>query len=189
MGEVILTENGRHNTLTLEIAGTYTKLDQLSYESMGKQGGGNPPTDQPMGNTLTGAFTLNTDEVFKNFPIPDDYAGSGGITLFPVWTNDGDTDDSGKAVKAQITYACTAALEVVSGTDGTLTEEDTYPSATGGQLVLMGTGMNIPHAALSGKLCVHIKLMFVTPTAAALTCEPRLVGICRQYLAYQIIQP
>ena len=168
-------------------AGVITKTVQLDVDRLVRPAV-NPPDVAVKDNTIMFAFTVDTDEVYANIPLPSDYAQVGGLIFAAFWTNDGGVDDNGKAVKVQISYQTTALGEAISGShaNSPKTTEDTYASASG-YILHKTENMTIAHADISGKLCVHLKIMFITPGAAALTCEPRLIGICITYSAYQFI--
>lgn len=129
------------------------------------------------------AFTVNTDRVFYDWDIPEDY-DSGDLNIQVEWTNDGGADDNGLEAKVQIDYQTYAEGDVLSGSHANSPKsiEDTYTSATGWIFHITGA-MTIAAADFAGKHGVSMKISFVTPTGGALTAEPHLKGIQILYLA------
>jgi len=181
-GNMTMDEDGAFTS-----TGTITRTDQLDIDRLSRPAV-NPPTVVVQDNTPMLEFTVDTDVVLLNLPIPDKYAGIGGINFYVMWTNDGGVDDNGKAVKVQMSYQTSAVGETIAGSHANSPKsiEDTYTSATG-NLLHKTDLMNIAQADLAGKDCIHIKIMFITPAGAALTCEPRMLGMCIEYTAYQVV--
>lgn len=162
---------------------TRTKTVPMSADAFGRPNA-NPPGIVDQDNLTLYTFTLNTDKLTINFPVPWDYA-SGDIIFNVIWTNDGGVDDNGKFVKWQLDYQVGVEGDVISGSHANSPKviEDAYPSASG--FVETHTGdMTIAAADFAGKQCIFVKLSAVTPAGAALTCEPHLVGMCYAYTAY-----
>ena len=162
--------------------GTFIKTVSISAEEFGRPNI-NPPDIVDQDNLTLYSFTLDTDRVTYKLPIPSDYAG-GNIYFSTIWTNDGGVDDNGLAAKWQLDYQVGGEGDVISGShaNSPKSTEDTYDSDSG--WVEHHTGnMTIAAADFSGKLCIFLKLSAVTPTGAALTCEPHLIGMCFTYRA------
>lgn len=181
-GNIRINESGAFTS-----TGTITRTHQLDIDRLVRPAV-SPPDVVVQDNTTMLEFTVDTDEVYLNLPIPDDYAQTGGLNINAMWTNDGGLDDSGKTVKVQIAYQTSAIGESVAGShaNSPKTKEDTYTSNTGNLLHQTDT-MNVAHADISGKACIHMKIMFITPTGTALSCSPRLIGMCITYTAYQVV--
>jgi len=158
---------------------TGTVVENIDVTALGKNPT-NPPAEGFIDNVYVMVFTVGTDKVHKNLVKPASYQGTGGLKISYVWTNDGGVDDEDKNVKGQITYKTTTVGDSVSGNTGTLSVEDTYTSALG-YIEHKSGYMTIPHADLDGKDCIYIQFSFETPAGAALTCDPRLIGICITY--------
>jgi len=158
---------------------TGTVTENIDVTSLGKNPT-NPPVEGFIDNVYVMIFTVGTDKVHKNLFKPSTYQGTDGLKLSYVWTNDGGVDDEDTNVKGQITYKTTTMGDSLSGNTGTLSIEDTYTSATG-HIEHKSGYMTIPHADLVDKECIFIQFSFETPSGAALTCEPRLIGICITY--------
>jgi len=164
------------------LKGTFSKTVSIPAEEFGLPNT-NPPGIVDQDNLTLYKFTLDTDQVTFKLPVPGDYAG-GNIDFSIIWTNDGGVDDNGKAAKWQLDYQVGGEGDVISGSHANSPKntEDTYASASG--WVEHHTGiMTIAVADFSGKLCIFLKLSAVTPTGAALTCEPHLSGMCFTYTA------
>lgn len=162
---------------------TYVKTVSIPAEEMGRGAANNPGVVDQSNLTLY-SFTLNTDFLTYNLPIPSDYA-LGGLKLKVVWTNDGGADDNAKYVKTQFNYLAATEGDAISGSHANSPKavEDGYTSASG-WIEHHSAYVTIAEADFTGKLCLYIKLSFITPVGAALTCEPHLIGICLQYDAY-----
>lgn len=167
--------------------GTITKTKQLDIDALTKPPV-NPPTVVTQDNTIMLEFTVDTDELYKNFPVPDDYAQTGGLGFHVMWTNDGGVDDNGLNVKVQLSNQTSAVGDSIAGNhaNSPKTTEDTYTSASG-HILHRTEVMTIAHADVSGMNCVHVQIMFVTPAGGALTCDPRMLGMCVVYTAYQVV--
>jgi len=167
--------------------GSITKTVQMGLEHA-TLGVGVPPTLVGQDDTGMLEFTVDNDYIYFNIEIPEDYAGSGGLDFRVVWTNDGGVDDNTKAVKVELSYQTTAFGDAISGHHGNSPKsyEDTYDSAAG-HIMHRTNAMNIAHADISGKNYVHMVVMFVTPGGAALTSEPRMIGMSMSYTARQVI--
>ena len=141
----------------------------------------NPPTVVDQDNVTLYRFTLNADRMTFKFPVPYDY-NSGDLNFWFVWTNDGGTDDNGRAVKWQMDYQLTAEGEAVSGSapNSPRVVEDVYTSTTG-WIEHHSDRIRIPSTEFAGKFCIYMKISAVTPVGAALTCEPHLLGLCFEY--------
>jgi hypothetical protein len=162
--------------------GTYQKTISIPAEEFGKPKT-NPPEVVDQGDVTLYAFTVNTDKMTYKFPIPSDYAG-GDMEFLVIWTNDGGVDDNGKAAKWQLDYQVSGEGDSVDGDHGNSPKsvEDTYTSASG-WIEHHTAAMTIGSPDFTGKLCILLKISAVTPTGAALTCEPHLIGICYTYTA------
>lgn len=160
----------------------YLKNISLPIESLGRPNT-NPPTVVDVGNLRLLEFTLNTDSVSAKISRPNDWV-TGNLGVYVVWTNDGGVDDNGKAVKIQLDYQTASEGDVISGshTNSPKTTEDTYPSATG-NIEVHTDAMTIAQADFENKECIFMKFTFITPVGTALTCEPRMIGLCLQYYA------
>jgi hypothetical protein len=172
----------RRKLTSHDMTGTFDKTFTMPFEEFGRPPT-NPPTLEVAGNVILGIFTLDTDQAFMKFPIPAfDYAGAGGISIQVVWTNDGGVDDNGKNVKFQLNYqVATEGDDVSAEASGSpLTIEDTYTSDSG-YIEHHTDWVNVSHSELQGKYCLFVKLMAVTPSGTALTCKPRVVGVCFKY--------
>lgn len=162
--------------------GTYSKTFAIDADEFGRPFT-NPPDVVDQDNLTLYSFTLNTDKMTYKFPVPTDY-DSGAFEFMVVWTNDGGVDDNGLAVKWQLDYQVGDEGDVISGShaNSPKSTEDTYDSASG-WVEHHTDWMSIAEADFSGKLCIFLKLSAVTPTGAALTCEPHLLGMCFRYTA------
>lgn len=162
---------------------TYTKTVDISAEMLGK-GAANNPTVVDINNVTLYSFTVNTDFMTYKLTIPTDYA-TGGLKLNAVWTNDGNTNDNGKNVRLQIDYQVATEGDAVNGSHANSPKNvnDAYTSATG-WIENDSDYVTIAEADFTGKLCVFVKVSFVTAPDTVLTCEPHLIGICLQYIAY-----
>ena len=160
----------------------YSKTVSIPVESIGRPNT-NPPTVVDVGNLRLLEFTLNTDTVSIKISRPNDWV-IGGLNFYVVWTNDGGVDDNGKAVKVQMDYQTASEGDVITGShaNSPKTVEDTYPSATGA-IEVHTDSMTIAQADFENEACIFCKFTFITPTGAALTCEPRMIGLCLQYNA------
>ena len=76
-----------------EMGLTKTEHEHLSTGLLGKPGV-NTPSIVTQDNIKMLAFTVNTDDFFYEWVVPDDYAG-GGLIVELQWTNDGGVDDNG----------------------------------------------------------------------------------------------
>lgn len=162
--------------------GTYEKTISLGADEFGRPNL-NPPTVVDQDNLTLYAFTVDTDKMTLKLPIPSDYYG-GDIKFFLIWTNDGGVDDQNTFAKWQLDYQVGAEGDVISGSHANSPKsiEDEYLSASG--FVEYHTGyMTIAAADFAGKICLFLKISAVTPTGAALTCEPHLLGLCYTYTA------
>jgi len=166
----------------------FTKTVQVSADELGKPAANNP-TVVDQDNVTLYSFTVNTDFMTYKLPIPSDYA-SGGLKFNVVWTNDGDTDDQGKKVRAQFSYQTAGEGNQVSGSHNNSPKLvlDTYTSASG-WVEHHSSYVTIDESDFTGKECIYVKVSFVSPEAPALSCEPHLVGVCLQYSAYAFGYP
>jgi hypothetical protein len=172
----------RRKLTSRDISGSFEKLFTVPFEEFGRPPT-NPPTQEVIDNLMVGVFTLDTDQAFMKLPFPNnEYAGYGGISIQVVWTNDGGTDDKNKAAKFQLGFQVAKEGDVVSGdaSGSPLSVEDTYTSDSG-YVEHHTDWVNIPHSTLSGKYCLFVKLMAITPTGTALTSKPRVMGVCFKY--------
>lgn len=166
---------------------TYTRTIAIPADKFGKPAANNP-TVVDQANVTLYEFTLNRDFMTYKLPVPSDYA-SGGLKLKVVWTNDGGVDDNTKNVKAQFDYQTAAEGDSINGShaNSPKTVEDTY-SSNSGWIEHHSNYVTIAETDFANKICVYIKLSFVTPTPTALSCKPHLMGICLQYEAYTFAQ-
>jgi len=162
---------------------TYLKTISISADELGKPAANNP-TVVDQDNLTLYSFAVNTDFLTYKLPTPSDYA-TGGLKLNAVWTNDGGTDDQNKNVRAQFDYQVSAEGEAVSGSHANSPKNvnDTYTSASG-WISHHSDYVTIANADFGSDDCIFLKVSFVTAPETALSCEPHLVGICLQYIAY-----
>ncbi len=165
---------------------TYTKRVSLPAEVFGKAAA-TTPTIVTLDNLTLYAFTLNADLMTFKFSLPGDY-DSGPLRFNVIWTNDGGADDNGLNVRWQFDFQVSTEGGILSGshTDSPKTAEDTYLGAQG-NVEMRTPFIEIPAEDFVGQECVFIKLTAVTPVGAALTCNPRLVGICFAYTASRVV--
>jgi len=165
------------------LGGHFTRKVELPVASI-VLGPTNPPTSVDQDNLLMYKFTLNTDKLAFTIQEPYDYDETHGTGLYIhiIWTNDGGVDDNTKNVKWQITYQTGDDGEVISGTLGTLTVEDTYASASG-WIMHTTAYMIIPHAHFHDAHELFILLQAITPGGVALSCEPHFIAIHLEYEA------
>jgi len=162
---------------------TYTKTEDVAADELGIPVANNPTVVDQANLTLY-AFTVNTDFMTYKLPRPSDYA-SGGLKLNVVWTNDGDTDDLNKNVRAQFDYQTASEGDSVDGSHANSPKNvnDTYTSASG-WIEHHSDYVTIAEADFINEECIYVKVSFVTAPATALSCDPHLIGICLQYTAY-----
>jgi len=162
-----------------------TKIEHvhLSTGLLGKKQVG-PPEIVIQDNTKMLAFTLNIDDFFYHWAVPEDFAG-GDLTVNFMWTNDGGVDDNGKDVKVQLDYQTYADGESIAGShaNSPKTANDTYTS-DGGWEPHQTPGMVIAEADFIDKHAISFKGSFITPDGTELTCEPHLIAVGLSYLAY-----
>ncbi len=150
-----------------------------------------PPANAPevviCGIAQALAFTVDTDKAYYKIEIPDDWYPNTDIELAVFWTRSSTGDnDSGKAVKWQITYLLFSELENCNASGTVLSVEDTYDSAsTTDQIVYKTDVLTVPASSLSQNDILTLELMAVTPTGTALS-EPACVGLEFGHTAYQI---
>lgn len=161
---------------------TFTKIIAVGANNFGRPNT-DPPTVVDVDNITLYAFTLNTDKMTYSFPVPPDY-NSGALHFSVVWTNDGNVDDNDKFAKWRLDYQTAAEGDVVNGShaNSPKSAEDEYDSDTG-YIEHHTSWMTIASSDFAGEECIFIKISAVTPTGAALTCDPHLIGICIRYQA------
>ena len=182
-GQLIILE--AEEDTPVEIGGTYTHYDIVPGDALGRPNT-NPPTVSDQDNLTLYNFTLNTDRMTFKFPVPLQY-DSGPMEISVVWTNDGGGDDNGTNVTWQLQYQTGSEGDIISGNHANSPKwvNDTYTSGFG--FVEHHTDyMAIGQADFEDESCMFFRIMAITPPAPALTCEPRLIGICRRYLAKRI---
>jgi len=164
------------------VRGTFSKEVMVPIDVFGRPST-NPPSVIDHDNLTLYSFTPDTDALTYKFPIPTDYAG-GNIDFAVVWTNDGGVDDNGKAAKWQLDYQTGGDGNAINGSHANSPKsvEDTYDSDSG-WIQHRSAYMTIAAADFVGNLCIFLKLSAITPTGAALTCEPHLIGMCFTYTA------
>jgi len=165
------------------VAKTKLEHEHLSTGLLGKKQVG-PPEIVIQDNTKMLAFTLNIDDFFYHWAVPEDFAG-GDLTVNFMWTNDGGVDDNGKDVKAQLDYQTYADGESIAGShaNSPKTANDTYTS-DGGWEPHQTPSMVIAEADFIDKHAISFKGSFITPDGTELTCEPHLIVVGLSYLAY-----
>jgi len=161
-------------------------LLSIEAEAFGRPAA-NTPTVVDQDNLTLYSFTLNTDFMTYKFPVPWELVSGENIQINAVWTNDGGVDDNAKEVKVQIDYQTAAEGDPVSGShaNSPKTQNDTYTSASG-WIGHHTDFMTIANADFVGKLCIFMKISFITPDGVALTCKPHLLGICLKYIAHKV---
>ena len=174
--------NGASRTLVALTDATRTINITLAAENIGR-GQANTPTVVQQDNLQLLSFDMG-DEVFIKFPVPSTYV-SGGVTIIPIWTNDGGVDDQNLYVKAQVDYQVAASGEAVNGShaNSPRDQEDQYTSASG-WIEHRFAGITIPHAEIAPEECIFVKLSFIAPAADPLSCNPHLIGVCLSYTGY-----
>lgn len=157
----------------------------LSPGLLGKPGVGKPDI-VTQDNAKMLAFTVNTDEFFYEWAVPDDYAG-GGLEIRVHWTNDGGVDDNGKNIKFQLSYQVCEIGGSIAGNhaNSPKTVEDAYTSGAG-WVPHTSPAMTIAHADIIGKHAVHMRGSFITAPATVLSCEPHLISIGLDFDEYEI---
>lgn len=143
-----------------------------------------PPSIVIQDNTKMLAFTVNSDDFFYAWTVPDDYAG-GGLKVVIHWTNDGGVDDNGKNIKFQLSYQVYSDGDSIAGdhANSPKTADDTYTSDVGWG-PHTSPFMTIAHADIAGKHAISIRGMFITADPTALTCEPHLLSVGLEFEAY-----
>lgn len=161
---------------------TMTVNTTLSAENIGRSQV-NTPTVVDQDNLQLLNFAIG-DEVFIKFPVPSNYAAD-GVTIIPIWTNDGGVDDQNLFVKAQTDYQVAASGEATNGShaNSPRVQEDQYTSASG-WIEHRFAGITIPDGEIAAEECVFIKLSFIAPAADPLSCNPHLIGVCLGYTGY-----
>ena len=162
---------------------TRAEIKHLTAAALGRPNT-NPPSIVQQDNTELLAFTVGTDQIYYGWEIPSDYAG-GDLIINAHWTNDGGVDDNTKDIKLQIDYQSCDNGDAVSGNhaNSPRTIEDTYASAAGWIIHTTGN-ITIPAADFTGEHIVAMKISFVAPAGAALTCDPHLISLMIEYTAY-----
>lgn len=162
---------------------TRAEIRHLTAAALGRPNT-NPPSIVQQDNTELLAFTVGTDQIYYGWEIPSDYAG-GDLIINAHWTNDGGVDDNTKDIKLQIDYQSCDDGDVISGNhaNSPRTIEDTYASAAGWIIHTTGN-ITIPAADFTGEHIVAMKISFVAPAGAALTCDPHLISLMIEYTAY-----
>lgn len=162
---------------------TYEKFVHLPTGLLGRANI-SPPTIVVQDNVKLLAFTVNTERFFYTWRIPNDYAG-GDLDIYFHWTNDGDTDDLNKNVRAQVDYQVFSDGDSIAGSHASSPKNvnDAYTSALGWIFHTTGA-MTIAAADFAGEHMVAMKGSFVTAPATVLSCEPHLVALMLGYTAY-----
>lgn len=157
----------------------------VSADELGKPAANNPTVVDKDNLTLY-SFTVGTDFMTFKLVIPNDYA-TGGLKFATVWTNDGGVDDSGKNVKAQFDYQTASDGDSVAGSHGNSPKSvvDTYASASG-WIQHRTDYVTVAESDFINESCIYVKVSFVAAPPTALTCEPHLIGLCFQYIAYAL---
>jgi len=168
------------------VKATYEKEIAIPADAFGRPPT-NPPTVEEVDNLTVYAFTLNSDKMTFKFPVPSDYE-SGPLMFRFIWTNDGGSDDCNRWVRWRIDYRVVSEYDLVSGTDGSIAVDDLYPSPNG-RVECRSQYVSIPVTSFMPGQCVYIKITAVTPPSPALTCKPRLIGLCLKYKATTIYFP
>jgi len=143
-----------------------------------------PPTIVIQDNIKYLAFTVGTDRIFYTWEVPLNFAG-GDLDIWVHWTNDGGVDDEDKDVKVQIDYQVIDDGDVMTGSHGNSPKsiEDTYTSAAGWVRHTTGA-MTIEEADFVSKHEIEMKISFVAPAGAALTCDPHLSALMLRFREY-----
>ena len=141
----------------------------------------NPPVVVDQDNLTLLEFDVGTDRIMVKIPIPYDFA-AGPIELNVVWTNDGGVDDLGKNVRWQFDYQSSACGLPVNGShaNSPKTIQQSYSSAAG-WIEHHTPFIKIPYSVFEGRECLFVKIMPVAADAPALSCKPRMIGICSRY--------
>jgi len=174
----VTTVDGRNLT------GVHLMIIKVDAETLGRPET-HPPTLVTIDNVNLWKFTLNFDRARYKFPIPFDYAG-GDIGIRIVWTNDGETDDVGKNVTWEISYKVAGVDLEINGNDENSPKNvtDTYTTSSG-WIENHSAYIILEEEELIDEFCVYISIRAIT-TDNPLTCEPHLIGICLEYLAWNV---
>lgn len=125
------------------------------------------------------AFTLNTDDAFRQFRIPASYVSTPTIHLH--WTKTGNLDESGKVVRWRFSYLVfDGESEDINVAPTVIETEDTYDDNGTTTRIVYRT----PDLALVGFVAGYycaVKIEAVTPVGTPMASEPGLFALDLMY--------
>jgi len=143
---------------------------------------GKGPQPTIVGSTYLLAFTVGTDDAFREFKVPAHYFGSPSIHMH--WTKTSDVNESGKAVKWRVTLLQFAGDGGdLSASTTSVEYEDTYDNSGTTTRILHRTP-NITIPDLTPNYYVGLKIEAVTPAGTAMASEPGLFSVDLLYTEY-----
>lgn len=131
------------------------------------------------------SFTLDTDDAYRQFKVPNTYLGT--PTVHVHWTKTGNADESGKTVKWKITALCFDGDGGLASSGATSVEyEDTYEDS-GTTTRIMYRTPNLALPTLTVGWYVGLKIEAVTPAGTPMASEPGLFSVDLMYTEYMNI--